>query len=225
MLPTHNGWLAGIFYFFLHLGFFGLILLGALDSSFLMLPFANDIAVIVLSSLHHGRFVLYAAGATAGSVAGCYVMYMIGRKGGENFIQHHISKQRFEAIRVRVSRRGPYLLALPALIPPPFPFTAWVLAAGALEVPRFKFLSMLTAARFVRFFVEGLIALFVGRAVVRWIQTPFFTHFVEGLVALAMAGSAWSVYRLVQTSRRAGGRKAEGAQKREEGRRKRVERG
>ena len=203
MLPAHNGWLAGIFYLFLHFGSLGLILLGALDSSFLTLPFANDIAVIVLSSLHHGRIPLYAASATAGSFLGCFLMYEIGRKGGESLIQHHISPQKFAALRARLSHRGPYLLALPAVIPPPFPFTAWVLAAGALDVPRSKFLATLTAARFVRFFTEGLFALFAGRAVLRWIQTPLFHEFVNALVILAFAASAWSILRLVRSTRRA----------------------
>lgn len=202
MLPTHNGWLGAIFYFFLHLGFFGLILLGALDSSFLMLPFANDIAVVVLVSIHHERLLLYVAGATIGSLAGCYVMYVIGRKGGENFLQAHISKQRFEAMRSRMAKRGPVVMALPALIPPPFPFTAWVLAAGALDVPRVKFMGTLAGARFTRFMAEGLFALYFGRRVVRWIQTPYFQHFIEGLVVIAIAGSAWSLYRLFKTSRR-----------------------
>lgn len=202
MLPTHNSWLGAFFYFFLHLGFFGLILLGALDSSFLTLPFANDIAVIVLVSIHHERLLLYVAGATIGSLAGCYVMYMIGRKGGESFLQAHISEQRFNTMRDRISKRGPFLMALPALIPPPFPFTAWVLAAGALDVPRFKFMATLTGARFVRFIAEGIFALYVGRRVVRWIQTPFFQHFIEVLVGIAIIGSAWSLYRLFKTSRR-----------------------
>jgi len=202
MLPTHHSWLGAIFYLFLHLGFFGLILLGALDSSFLMLPFANDIAIVVLVSLHHERLLLYVAGATIGSVAGCYVMYVIGRKGGESFLQAHISPQRFESMRSRMARSGPVVMAVPALIPPPFPFTAWVLAAGALDIPRVKFMAILTVARFVRFLAEGVFALFVGRAVVRWIQTPYFQHFIEGLVVVAIAASAWSLYRLFKTSRR-----------------------
>lgn len=202
MLPAYNSWLGAIFYFFLHLGFFGLILLGALDSSFLMLPFANDIAVVVLVSLHHERLLLYVAGATAGSLAGCYVMYLIGRKGGESFLQAHISPQRFEVMRARIAKRGPIVMALPALIPPPFPFTAWVLAAGALDVPRGKFMTTLATARFVRFLAEGIFALFVGRAVVHWVRTPFFQHFIEVLVVVAIAASAWSLYRLFKTSRR-----------------------
>lgn len=201
MLPHGNGWLAGMFYFFLHLGAPGLVLLGALDSSFLTLPFANDIAVIVLASLHHSTFWLYVAAATAGSTIGCWIMFRIGHAGGETFIRAHLSKARFERMQKTVGTKGPVLLAIPALIPPPFPFSAFVLGAGALEVPQTPFLLMLTAMRFVRFLAEGIAALYFGRRIVRWLQTPGFHLFIEILMGLAILASAFSIYKLVRTTR------------------------
>src|SRR6185437_2261035 len=143
MLPHGNGWLAGIFYFFIGMGAPGVLLLSALDSSVVTLPFANDIGVIVLASLHHSQMLLYVAAATLGSLAGCWGMFALGHAGGENFIRNHMSPQRFERMQQMVGRKGPILLAVPAIIPPPFPFTAFVLGAGALEVPAKPFLIML----------------------------------------------------------------------------------
>lgn len=201
MLPHQSGWLAGIFYIFIRAGAPGLFLLGVLDSSFLMLPFANDVAVIVLASLHHNRFWLYAVAATLGSVVGCWIMFEIGHAGGETFIRTHVSKERFERLQKAIKRKGPVLLAMPALIPPPFPFTAFVLGAGALEVPRKPFLSMLMAMRFVRFIAESIAALYFGRRIVHWMNTPGFRWFIDGLMVIAIVGSAYSVYRLVRTTR------------------------
>lgn len=200
-LPTGNGWLAGVFYFFVARGAPGLLLLGVLDSSFLALPFANDIAVIVLSSLHHERMLVFVVAATAGSLAGCWIMFFIGQKGGESFIRSHMSPQRFERLHQAIGRKGPVLLATPALIPPPFPFTAFVLGAGALEVKRAPFLSMLTAMRFVRFLVEGIAAIYFGRGIVRWLNTPGFHLFIQILMGIAILASAYSVYRLIKASR------------------------
>jgi membrane protein YqaA with SNARE-associated domain len=199
---SHAGWLAGLYYAFLGMGWFGIVLLSLLDSSFLVLPFANDFAVIILSSLHHLRFPLYAAAAAAGSTAGCAVMYWLGRKGGQAFIQANVSPQRFERMHKKVSQRGPFMLALPALIPPPFPFRFWVIAAGALEVPRKPFLASLGAMRLLRFFAEGLLALWVGRAIVAWMHRPWFVELIKGLMVLAILASAASLYRLIRSTRR-----------------------
>ncbi|MGH9486340.1 MAG: YqaA family protein [Terriglobales bacterium] len=201
MLPTGNGWLAGVFYFFVGMGAPGLLLLGVLDSSFLALPFANDIAVIVLVSLHHGRLLLYVIAATAGSLAGCWIMFYIGRQGGERFLRAHMSEQRFQRLQAAIGMRGPVLLAVPALIPPPFPFTAFVLGAGALEVKRRPFLSMLTAMRFLRFLAEGIAAIYFGRGITRWLNTLGFHRFIQVLMGLAIVASAYSIYRLVKASR------------------------
>ncbi|MHB8733969.1 MAG: YqaA family protein [Terriglobales bacterium] len=201
-MSFHSGWLAGFFYFFLRRGGLGLLLLGVLDSSFMTLPFANDVAVIILSSLHHERILWYAGMAALGSVAGCYVMYWVGRKGGESFLQTRMSAQTFKKMRERTAQRGPILLALPGLIPPPFPFSAWVLAAGALDVPRERFLVTLGGVRLLRFLAEGMLAFWVGRRVVFWLQTPNFQHFIQVLMGLAFLGSAYSIVTLVRSTRK-----------------------
>jgi len=201
MLPHGSGWLAGVFYFFIGMGAPGVLLLSALDSSFVTLPFANDIGVIVLTSLHHGQMPLYVAAATLGSLAGCWGMFAIGHAGGENFIRNHMSPQRFERMQRIIGRKGPILLAVPAIIPPPFPFTAFVLGAGALEVPAKPFLTMLTGMRLLRFLAEGVAALYYGRGIARWLQTPSFRLFIEILMGLALLASAFSIYKLVHAAR------------------------
>ncbi len=198
----HPGWLAGLYYGFLGMGWFGVLLLSALDSSFLMLPFANDLAIIILSSLHHLRFPLYAAAAAAGSTGGSAVMYWLGRKGGQAFIEANVSPLRYQRMQKKISQRGPFMLAVPALIPPPFPFRFWVIAAGALEVPRKKFLAALAGARFIRFFAEGLLALWVGRAIEAWLRQPSFIEVIKALMVLAILGSIWSIYELIRSTRR-----------------------
>ena len=42
-----------LFSILLHLGGFGLVILGVLDSSFLILPFGNDLLLIALSARRH----------------------------------------------------------------------------------------------------------------------------------------------------------------------------
>src|SRR5450759_4338551 len=62
-----------LFAFFLHIGGFGLVILGVLDSSFFFLPFGNDLLLVVLVARHHGYLPLYVLAASLGSgpPAGC----------------------------------------------------------------------------------------------------------------------------------------------------------
>lgn len=205
-------WFNAVFYFFIHYGAAGVFVLSVLDSSFLTLPLAIDLSVIVLSSLHHTHAPFYALAATIGSVLGAFFVYWVGRKSGENFIESHVSPRKFQQIRAKVADKGPFLLALPAIIPPPFPFTIWVIAAGALEVPRNRFLWALAVMRAVRFFVEAGLAVYFGRGIVEWLKTPTFHYLIDFIVAIAILGSAYSIYQLARTTRRAERRRDDGKQ-------------
>src|ERR1017187_2047180 len=55
-----------LFAFFLHIGGFGLVIPGALDSSFFFLPFGNDLLLVVLVARHHGYLPLYVLAASLG---------------------------------------------------------------------------------------------------------------------------------------------------------------
>lgn len=207
---THGDWFTAVFYFFIHYGAWGVLVLSFLDSTFLTLPLAIDLSVIVLASLHHEGAPLFALAATAGSLVGAYVMYWVGRKGGESFIQAHVSERKFAQIHAEVSGKGPWLLAVPGIIPPPFPFTIWVIAAGALEVPRDQFLWALAVMRAIRFFAEAALAVWFGRGIVAWLKTPTFRYVIDFIVVVAVVGSAYSIYQLIRTARRSDRRRGGG---------------
>ena len=65
----------------------GLFIIAFLDSSFVSLPQINDLLVITMVIQHPYWMPYYAAMATAGSVAGCLVLYGIARKGGDALIR------------------------------------------------------------------------------------------------------------------------------------------
>jgi len=50
-------------------------------------------------------------------------------------------------------------------LPPPLPFKVFVATAGTLEYPRWKFLLTVMLARSLRYYVEGILAVFYGRRV------------------------------------------------------------
>ena len=66
-------------------------------------------------------------------------------------------------IRNQVKKRAGWTLFVASLLPPPFPFTAFVAAAAAFRYPRNKLLSFVGGARFIRFCeIEGALAVHYG---------------------------------------------------------------
>jgi membrane protein DedA with SNARE-associated domain len=58
-------------------------------------------------------------------------------------------------------------VALPAILPPPMPLSPFVLAAGALNMSRNKFLSTFTLSRLARHAAAAAIGVYYGPHVVR----------------------------------------------------------
>jgi len=193
-------------WFFSVLGYFltpaGLVLMGALDASLVFfLPLGIDFVVIIMSARRPDLFWVYALLAAAGSVAGAAGTFWIGKVAGERGLARLVKPKRLERVRTRLDRGAPVVAAL-ALIPPPFPFTPFVLAGGALGMNPWTFLSSLAAARAVRFGVEAALASRYGSQILRWMKTPAFETIVGVLIVLAIAGTVVSVVALVRGSAR-----------------------
>jgi membrane protein YqaA with SNARE-associated domain len=142
-------------------GGLGLFLIAFLDSSVLTFPVINDLLLIDLSIKYPARMPYYATMATLGSVAGCLLLYYLARKGGEAMFDKHAGT-RADRIRAWIKRNGFVSILVTALLPPPTPFKVFVIAAGALEMPVGTFVLGLFAARAIRFFGEGFLAIKYG---------------------------------------------------------------
>jgi membrane protein YqaA with SNARE-associated domain len=190
-------------FFYSLLGYFltpaGLIAMGALDSSLVFfLPLGIDFAVIVVSARTPHLFWLYALLATVGSVLGAMVTFWIGRKVGEHGLTRLMKPSRLERVKNRVSQRAGVGVAALAIIPPPFPFTAFVLASGAFGGNPWSFLLTLAGVRLMRFLAEGALAAIYGRGILAWMQSTTFEVIIGVLIVLAIAGTVVSgigVYR------------------------------
>ena len=189
------------------LGYFlslpGLVVLGALDSSLIFfLPLGIDFVVIILTARQPELFWLHAALATAGSIAGASVTFWLGWKLGEHGLTHLVNPSRLQRIQRRVSTGATISVAALSMIPPPFPFTAFVLTSGALRVNGWRFLSTLAAARFARFLIEAALAARYGRRILTWMESPAFEMTVGVLIALAVIGTIVSAIAVVRSTRR-----------------------
>ena len=192
--------------FFSFLGYFltmpGIVLMGVLDASMVFfLPLGIDFVVILMTARKPDLFWLYALLATFGSLIGAAGTYWIGKKVGEKGLTRFVSPKRLQRVEARVSR-GSFVVAALALIPPPFPFTPFVLASGALGMNAWSFFSALAAVRLFRFGVEGVLAHRYGTAIVQWMKTPTFQAIVGVFIVLAMIGTIISAVVLVRGSKR-----------------------
>jgi membrane protein YqaA with SNARE-associated domain len=142
-------------------GGLGLFLIAFLDSSILTFPVINDLLLINLSIRFPARMPYYATMATLGSVGGCVLLYYLARKGGEAMFHKHAGP-RAQRIHAWINRNGFLSILVTALLPPPTPFKVFVIAAGALEMPLRTFVLGLLAARAIRFFGEGFLAIRYG---------------------------------------------------------------
>ena len=184
----------------------GLVLMGALDSSLVFfLPLGIDFVVVILSARKPELFWLYAILATVGSVLGAAITFWLGRKVGEVGLTRLIKPSRLHRIERRVSHSAAVSVAALAIIPPPFPFTAFVLTSGALRADAWAFLTTLAGVRLVRFGAEGALAARYGRRILRWTESTTFEVMVGALIALAIAGtivSAVAVWRSTRSHKR-----------------------
>jgi membrane protein YqaA with SNARE-associated domain len=180
----------------------GLVLLAALDSSVVFfLPLGIDFVVIILSAGQPDRFWLYALLATLGSLAGAGLTFAIGRKVGEHGLSRFVNASRLERVRRRVAHGAAVSTAVLGIIPPPFPFTAFVLTSGALRANAWSFLATLAGVRLLRFGAEGALAAYYGRGILTWMKSPVFTTIVAVLIVVAVVGTIVSLVALMRQRR------------------------
>ena len=188
--------------FFASLGGFGLLLLSILDSSFLFIPFGLDLLMVALTAKHHDRMLYYAAMSTAGSVIGSFTTDWVSRKGGEAGLKDRISPRRLKYIQTRVEKSAGVALAIASVAPPGFPFTPVIIVAAALQYPRLRLLGLVALFRFIRFTIEGLLAIRFGPRILKVAEAPAVQHAIVAVVAISILGSAWSLYRLFRRSKK-----------------------
>jgi membrane protein YqaA with SNARE-associated domain len=195
-----------------HLGVLGLFTVAAFDSSIipLTLPGSTDLLLLWLVS-HNGDPWLLAASAVAGSLLGGYTTWHVGRRGGEAALRLYVPAKMLGRIVVWVERHPILAVFLPAMLPPPIPLAPFVLASGALGVPRRRFLLVYGSARTLRYGLVAWLGVVYGRSVARlWSGT--IQHWTAPLlwvfVLMMVAGVAIGIVKIRDL------RNAESAEKR-----------
>jgi membrane protein YqaA with SNARE-associated domain len=159
-----------------------MIVIGALDSSLLSLPEINDYLVVGRCFKDPSAAFYFPLFAATGSVIGCNLLYTIVRRGGQAVLRKRFPLQSIKRVERAYERFGFFAIAIPAILPPPLPFKIFVATAGALEYPRWKFLLTVMVARSLRYYVEGILAVYYGRRVLLFMKD-------NGLVIISIVGT------------------------------------
>jgi membrane protein YqaA with SNARE-associated domain len=189
-------------FFNIFLTWWGVFLLGALDSSlFVFIPFGTDAVVVYLCARNPSLFWLYPLLTTAGSIAGAAVTYVIGEKIGDNGVTRFVSERRLARLRRRVKEIGAFTVGLSAALPPPFPLTAFVITSGALKVGMRRFLLVFAGARVLRFGAEAVLARRYGASVLRILESDAAQRIVVALVVVSIIGTSIAIARVWRATR------------------------
>ena len=170
----------------------GLVVLGVADNSVIPLTGSMDVLTIWLAARHLHPWPYYAAMATIGAVIGGYITYALARKGGKETMERKLSKTRAAQFSKAFERWGFFAVAIPALLPPPFPFVPFLIVAGAMQYSRAKFVGALTLGRAVRYSIAAYLGFHYGTHILR-----FFSHYYKPamaiLIGLAVIGGVMSI--------------------------------
>jgi membrane protein YqaA with SNARE-associated domain len=176
-----------------HLGGPGLILLGLADNSPIPLPGSMDAATILLAAHNRNMWIYYAMMATAGSVLGGYLTYRMARKGGKETLEKRFSKRKTSRVYAIFERWGLVSVAIPAILPPPFPIVPMLLAAGAMQYSTRKFLAALAVGRGIRYAILAYLGAHYGRHIVNFFAR-YYWQTLSVLIAFAVLGGLYGLF-------------------------------
>ncbi|HUA91699.1 MAG TPA: VTT domain-containing protein [Terracidiphilus sp.] len=186
--------LVTLFRFLFHIGYFGPFVMGVLDSSFLVLPFGNDLVVVGLVAQHHRGMPWYILSAAVGSTVGALVLALVARKLGEEGLRRLAGQGRYEKLKNRIGKRAGLAVALAGLAPPPFPFTTVIAAVSAVDYPFSRLLPINFVARGARFTVLALLALRYGKAVIAIARSTPFKWSMAVFIVFCLVASGFSIW-------------------------------
>ena len=157
-------------------GLWGLGALSFVDAGLFPIPPTMDLVLIGYVLADPSRLILYCFVASVGSALGSLIPYYIGRAGGELFLLKRINRKRYEQLRDRFARQEFFVIAIPAMLPPPFPLKVFEFAAGVFEMKPLVFAAAIFVGKFIRFLIFAIISVVYGPTIVHTVVREFHQH-------------------------------------------------
>ncbi len=134
------------------LGPWGVLIVSTVESLGIPNPGGTDWLLVGMAIARPDDAALCAAMAVIGSLIGTAAFFDVMRRGGEKLLAKYTSSERGAKFRIWFQKYGLLTVFIPALVPLPFlPFKAFAACAGAMGVPRWRFMGVLAVGRTVRY--------------------------------------------------------------------------
>lgn len=153
-----------------------------------------DLLLVSFSAAHPTEAWFAAICAIAGSLGGSAFLFGIARKGGEVFLAKYIAKGTGKRLHAWFEQYGLVTVFIPAVSPLPLPMKVPVFCAGALEVRWASFLSVILAARTIRYFALAALGREYGKRTFAFLQSHML---VVIAIALGLGAAAVIILRLI----------------------------
>jgi len=142
-----------------------------------------DLYIVLVAVMDRSQGYLAAGAAIAGSLIGSLVLFLIARKGGEEYHSRHTSGPRGVKFRAWFHEYGLLTVFVPAFVPIiPLPLKIFIISAGALEESPVTFSIVLLAARIPRYMFLAWLGSRLGVDTI-----PYLRQHIWGLILLAVA--------------------------------------
>ncbi len=153
------------------------------------MPFGLDALVVVLAARHEGIFWIFPPLVAVVSLAGAGLTYWVGRTAGFAGLPRLVPAQHLARVKSSLDTTGTGALAAAALMPPPFPLTAFLLTCGALDFDRRRFVVVFGVMRLLRFGAVALVARLYGEPVLQLLNVNGLQTAVRAFTLVAVAAA------------------------------------
>ncbi len=136
----------------------GLIFISFIESAFFPIP--PDTLMIPLSLLNPPMAYTYALLTTISSVAGGFLGYAIGNKGGKPIVRRIISDHKMQRVRALYQKYDVWAVTMGAFTP--LPYKVFTIAAGLMDLNLRRFALASFIGRGGRFFAVATIIFLFG---------------------------------------------------------------
>jgi membrane protein YqaA with SNARE-associated domain len=173
-------------------------LLALADSTGIPMPGGVD-AVVVLLAVAGAQPYLAAGCAVMGSLVGSLILFLIARKGGEEYHRRHTESARGNKLRAWFHEYGLLTVFVPAFVPIiPLPLKVFIISAGALEESAVTFSIVFVAARIPRYLFLAWLGSQLGPDTLPYLEGHLWELI---LLALALFFVLYAAVRIVHDRR------------------------
>ncbi len=171
------------------LGPWGVLIVSTIESLGIPNPGGTDWLLVGIAIARPDQAMLCAAMAVLGSLIGTAAFFDVMRRGGDRLLAKYSSSERGAKFRSWFQRYGLVTVFIPALVPLPFlPFKAFAACAGAMNVPRWRFMGVLAVGRILRYSALAYLGVKLGTVdnSKAWVKAHTW-HMVFAAVAIFVA--------------------------------------